>query len=105
MRLKIWKNQFDCQNCKCSLPCICPSCGYGLKVKCLCCENCNTEVSGLYPMPALNRMTEIEQEFVLRFVQFSGSLKDMAKYLKLSYPTVRNMLDEIIKKLNEYEKE
>jgi len=62
-------------------------------------------VSGLYPMPALNRMTEIEQEFVLRFVQFSGSLKDMAKYLKLSYPTVRNMLDEIIKKLNEYEKE
>ncbi|MCL1867491.1 MAG: DUF2089 domain-containing protein [Paludibacter sp.] len=97
-------NQCNCEDCKCSLPCICPSCGCELKVKCLCCENCNTEVSGLYQMPALSRLTAEEQEFVLRFVQNSGSLKDMAKYLKFSYPTVRNMLDEIIKKLNEYEK-
>lgn len=96
--------QCNCEDCKCSLPCTCPSCGCELKVKCLCCENCNTEVSGLYQMPALSRLNGEEQEFVLRFVQFSGSLKDMAKYLKLSYPTVRNMLDEIIKKLSNYEK-
>lgn len=97
-------NQCDCENNRCSLPCTCPSCNCGLKVKCLYCENCNTEVSGLYPLPALSRLTEHEQEFVLRFVQFSGSLKDMAKYLNFSYPTVRNMLNEIIIKLKEYEK-
>jgi hypothetical protein len=56
-------------------------------------------------MPALSRLNADEQEFVLRFVQSSGSLKDMANYLKFSYPTVRNMLDEIIKKLNVYEKQ
>ncbi|MDR2824499.1 MAG: DUF2089 domain-containing protein [Prevotellaceae bacterium] len=99
-------NQCNCgEGCKCALPCNCPSCGCALQVKCLCCENCNTEVSGHYTMPALSRLNADEQEFVLRFVQSSGSLKDMANYLKFSYPTVRNMLDEIIKKLNVYEKQ
>jgi hypothetical protein len=37
--------------------------------------------------------------FILHFVLFSGSNKDMAKHLNLSYPTVRNMLDEIIEKI------
>jgi hypothetical protein len=44
-----------------------------------------------------------EQDFILRFVRCSGSLKDMAKQLGLSYPTVRNLLDEIIEKINYYE--
>ncbi len=87
------------------LPCICPSCRSQLKVKSLKCENCQTEVSGLYDLPALARLTPDEQRFVLQFVKFSGSLKDMAKYLNLSYPTVRNLLDDIIEKLNKEEPE
>jgi len=38
--------------------------------------------------------------FIVEFVKSSGSLKDMARQLGVSYPTVRNMLDEIIEKLN-----
>ena len=51
-------------------------------------------------MPALLQLSADEQEFVLAFVKCSGSLKEMASQLKLSYPTVRNLLDDIIDKLN-----
>lgn len=85
------------------LPCYCPSCQAELKVKSLKCESCQTEVIGLYKLPALLRLKPEEQDFILRFVKCSGSLKDMAKQLELSYPTVRNLLDEIIEKLNAYE--
>ncbi len=87
------------------LPCTCPSCLSQLKVKSLKCENCQTEVSGLYDLPVLVRLTPDEQRFILQFVKFSGSLKDMAKYLGLSYPTVRNLLDDIIEKLKKEEPE
>ncbi|MDR3218173.1 MAG: DUF2089 domain-containing protein [Dysgonamonadaceae bacterium] len=97
------KNQYTCTDCKCALPCNCPACGCQLSVKSLCCENCNTEVNGFYKLPVLSRLAAADQDFVLQFIICSGSLKDMAKYLKLSYPTVRNLLDEIIKKINEYE--
>jgi hypothetical protein len=42
-----------------------------------------------------------EQDFIIDFIQCSGSLKLMAQKLKLSYPTVRNMLDDLIRKIDE----
>ncbi len=86
------------------LPVICPGCHAQLKVKCLKCDNCQTEVSGHYELPALALLSDADQQFVLRFVINSGSLKEMATELKLSYPTVRNMLNEIIEKLKSNEK-
>jgi hypothetical protein len=86
------------------LPCICPSCQSQLKVKSLACEHCLTEVNGLYELPVLSRLKPDEQNFILQFVKFSGSLKDMAKHLQLSYPTVRNRLDDLISKINQEEK-
>lgn len=86
------------------LPCKCPSCQNQLKVKSLVCENCSTEVHGLYTLPVLAQLSTEEQDFILKFVKSSGSLKDMAKQLSLSYPTVRNLLDDIILKITDYEK-
>jgi hypothetical protein len=34
---------------------------------------------------------------------FSGSLKDMANKLKVSYPTVRNKLDDLIEKIKQFD--
>ena len=86
-----------------TLPIACPSCGNRLAVKRLRCEKCETEVEGLYPLPALVSLPQEDQEFVLEFMKASGSLKDMASFLGVSYPTVRNRLDEIIKNLKRYE--
>ncbi len=85
------------------LPCSCPSCQSQLKVKSLICENCKTEVIGLYDFPPLTKLSIEEQSFILKFVKSSGSLKEMAKELGFSYPTVRNLLDEIIEKIKSYE--
>lgn len=87
-----------------TLPTICPSCNSRLRVKELLCEKCGTEVEGLYELPALASLPEAEQQFVLQFVKASGSLKEMAKLLGLSYPTVRNRLDDIINRINELNK-
>jgi hypothetical protein len=62
------------------------------------CDRCDTAVEGLYPLPLLAVGHE-DQEFILEFIKASGSLKDMASLLGVSYPTVRNRLDEIIDKL------
>lgn len=86
------------------LPVSCPSCHAHLKVKALLCESCGTEVIGLYTLPVLARLTEADRQFILDFIKSSGSLKEMAARMKLSYPTVRNMLNEIIEKLESYEK-
>ena len=40
-----------------------------------------------------------EQQFITNFIKCSGSLKQMANDMGLSYPTVRNLLDDIIDKL------
>jgi len=85
------------------LPIQCPSCGVGLAVKRMACPHCGTEVEGVYELPSLARLARDDQAFVLEFVKASGSLKEMARLLKVSYPTVRNRLDEIIERLKEAE--
>lgn len=85
------------------LPVSCPSCGGGLAVKRLRCETCETEVEGFYPLPALAGLEQGDQEFIIEFIKASGSLKEMAVILGVSYPTVRNRLDEIIEKLKRRE--
>lgn len=87
------------------LPCYCPSCDAQLKVKSLKCDTCQTEVSGSYELPTLALMSPNEQSFIISFVKNSGSLKEMANELNLSYPTVRNLLNDIIEKIELYEKQ
>jgi hypothetical protein len=51
------------------------------------------------------KLDQKEQDLVIEFVLSSGSLKEMAQKLKLSYPTVRNLLDELIQKITELQKD
>lgn len=56
-------------------------------------------MEGLYPLPGLAALSAEDQAFICDFVKASGSLKDMAALMKVSYPTVRNRLDDVIAKL------
>lgn len=53
----------------------------------------------MYPLPPLASLSAEDQAFILEFVKSSGSLKDMAALMKVSYPTVRNRLDDVIGRL------
>lgn len=81
------------------LPYTCPSCQSALRIVKLHCDECQTEISGSFDFPPLCTLEPKDQQFLYDFVLASGSLKDMAQQMKLSYPTVRNMLDDIIEKL------
>lgn len=81
------------------LPYSCPACAAPVQVQSLTCTQCDTQITGSFPLPELLQLTDDELQFVLEFVKKSGSLKLMAEQLKLSYPTVRNMLDAVIEKL------
>lgn len=87
------------------LPSFCPACNAGLQVKRLRCPMCQTEVDGAFDLPGLARLPVEDQAFVWEFVKASGSLKAMAKLLGLSYPTVRNRLDDIIARIKNTETE
>jgi len=86
------------------LPVNCPSCSAALSVSTLRCESCQTKVEGAFDLPMLAALSPDVQNFIVEFVKNSGSLKKMAKEMSLSYPTVRNRLDEIIELLNETSK-
>lgn len=83
------------------LPVRCPSCEAPLSVSGLTCNSCETNVSGNYALPALLQLSPEEQQFVLRFLLSSGSLKEMAAQMGISYPTVRNKLDDLIEKVQD----
>jgi hypothetical protein len=81
----------------------CPSCQSALSATRLSCEACATHLEGKFEVPLLLQLTPEDLRFVTEFLRCSGSLKAMATLLEVSYPTVRNRLDELIQTLNALE--
>lgn len=81
------------------LPIVCPSCDHKLNVSQMKCPECTTEVNGNYELPVLLKLNREEQDFILNFFLSSGSIKEIAKQSELSYPTMRNKMDDLIEKI------
>lgn len=79
----------------------CSYCGEGMRISKLTCEACGLSHEGDFLTPRLYRLEPDEQHFVELFVLASGSLKQMAQLLGVSYPTVRGRLDRLIDRLRE----
>lgn len=79
----------------------CSYCGGGMRISELTCGDCGLSHGGDFYTPRLYRISTDEQQFIELFVLASGSLKQMAQILGVSYPTVRNRLDKLIKVLKE----
>lgn len=86
------------------LPVLCPSCQGLLKVQRLACDACDTMVGGSFDLPILAQLPEEDQQFIVRLIEASGSLKEMARMYGISYPTVRNRLDSLIDKITQIRK-
>lgn len=81
------------------LPIVCPSCDHTLNVSQMNCPSCETNVNGNYELPVLLKLSRDDQDFILNFFLSSGSIKEMAKQAELSYPTMRNKMDDLIEKV------
>ncbi len=87
------------------IPIKCPSCEASLRVTKLSCSNCSTEITGDYQMPLFLQLPVEEQNFIMDFFLSSGSIKEMAKQASLSYPTMRNRMDDLIEKIKALQSE
>lgn len=83
------------------LPIQCPSCDATLRVSKLTCTHCETIIRGNYDLPLYLQLSRDEQAFILNFLLSSGSIKEMAKQAELSYPTMRNKMDDLIEKIQQ----
>jgi Uncharacterized protein conserved in bacteria len=74
----------------------CPICGGETKVTEIHCRKCETTLKGEFDLCKFCRLTEQQKYFVEVFIKNRGNIKEIEKELGISYPTVRNKLDEVI---------
>lgn len=79
----------------------CPVCGADLVVTRLYCMDCNTTIEGHFVAEhtPFGKLTPEQMDFVLTFVKCEGRLNRMEDEMKLSYPTLRSRLTEIVRAL------
>ena len=97
-----------------TLPTVCPFCSGELYVTHIYCRECDTNIEGRFIAGVFaqlkpeqiafieNFVTRLEPEqlgFVETFVLCEGKIKSMEAELGLSYPTIRNRLNEVIEAL------
>lgn len=77
----------------------CPICGSVMSVKTLYCKECDVEINGTFEIDSFFKLTAEQLLFVKTFIRNRGNIKEVEKELGISYPTVRNKLDEVIEAL------
>lgn len=77
----------------------CPVCSNELKVSKLKCNSCGTSIEGNFNLCKFCRLDNDEKNFVEVFIKNRGNIKEIEKDLGISYPTVRNKLENVIKSL------
>ena len=74
----------------------CPNCHGQLQPTRLMCNACNLSFEGTFYIGRLARLESEQQHLVEQMVLSAGNLKDVAGTLKVSYPTLRKRLDNLI---------
>lgn len=77
----------------------CPICDNEMVVTRLHCPTCESVLEGRFILGRLYRLTAEQQVFLEAFIRLEGKITWLAEELKLSYPTVRNRLKDIIRAL------
>jgi hypothetical protein len=77
----------------------CPVCAGDLAVTRLHCSSCGTALEGRFTVGRFSRL-DAEQLAVLEsFLRSRGNLREMERDLGISYPTVRNRIDVLLRAL------
>jgi hypothetical protein len=77
----------------------CPVCDGELTVTRLHCDTCETTIEGRFANGAFAGLTPEQLDFIETFVRVEGRMNRLAEEMSLSYPTLRNRLQEVIRAL------
>jgi len=81
------------------IPNPCPICRNPLVITELHCDHCDTTVKGRFTTNSLQRLNREQLEFVEIFIKCRGNIKEVERELGISYPTVRNRLEQVIESM------
>lgn len=84
-----------------SIPKACPICGKEYFVKTLECNGCHTTLEGKFAPGVFSNLDKEQTNFVLLFMKYHGNIQKVGKELGISYPTVKNRINKILKVLGQ----
>ncbi len=73
----------------------CPGCGGPLVVTECYCPKCQLTMRGEFTPGPFSSLSTDQLTFIREFLRVRGNLSELEKVLGVSYPTIRNKLDEI----------
>ncbi len=74
----------------------CPVCDSELQITEVYCRHCETTIRSEFELCRFCKLTGPQKYFIEIFIKNRGNIKELEKELGISYPTVRNKLDEVI---------
>lgn len=72
----------------------CPVCSSQTEVTRISCEVCDTHIEGHFKPCKFCRLTAEQKAFIDVFIKCRGNIKEVEKELGVSYPTVKNRLED-----------
>lgn len=63
----------------------------------------NITIEGDFQLSTIASLNEEDQKFIFAFIKTHGSIKQMEAIFNISYPTVKNKLNELSKKIDNFD--
>ncbi|HOM02962.1 MAG TPA: DUF2089 domain-containing protein [Acetivibrio sp.] len=73
----------------------CPVCNNETTITRITCDKCHTTIEGHFELCKFCRLTPEQKLFVDVFIKCRGNIKEVEKELGVSYPTVKNKLEDV----------
>src|SRR5690625_866456 len=77
----------------------CPVCENQLKVTKLSCPSCHTHIEGNFDLCKFCKLSREQKDFLEVFLKNRGNIKESEKKQGISYPNVKNKLEDLIQGL------
>ena len=77
----------------------CPVCSNELSITRLHCDHCATTLEGDFSVGRFGRLSREQLALLESFLRSRGNLRDMERELGISYPTVRNRVEALVRAL------
>ncbi|MET1232776.1 MAG: DUF2089 domain-containing protein [Candidatus Limnocylindrales bacterium] len=77
----------------------CPVCSHELSITRLHCDHCATTLEGDFSVGRFGRLSREQLALLESFLRSRGNLREMERELGISYPTVRNRVEALVRAL------